>query len=574
MIAVFSDFIINLLSLAWLTGPLFDKELRVSSRRSRNYSLRSAYILLLAVFVAADWANVVRFSGNMLYQKAQMASAGKSIVTTIVFFQFIAAQVIAIIMLSTAISDEITSRTLGVLMTTPITSFQIVMGKLFSKLLQIILLLAISLPLLAIVRILGGIELVYILSSLCITLTAVIFAGSLSLFFSIFSRKAYVVIILTVITLGILFGLLTLMPRFSFFKQIGYAYPAFGFIIYLNPYLSLAMTTDRMLNPRFAGTVFFWPIHCVFMLAASSVILSASIYFVRMTALAQIAGQTSILSGLWRSSTAALSKKIVPEKPDAPIRPVKGPPVVWKEMISRLSSREKIFVATIIAVELIMIAAIYIFPYAASVFGLEFTHTVYFMVFMGLGLLSVIIFPATCITSEKEARTWPLLLTTTLTDWQILIGKSVGVLRRTIPAWLLLFIYLIPFWDIMGTNIAGVIQFIILILVTVVFLCCSGLYFSSRFRHTNTATLANFLLAAFFGITIPYFAMVFMYAFRMTSELRHILLYLSNTSPLLQAIRIMFDHKQTVSISLIYIYIFLGIIFIWLAKRRIRREVF
>ena len=39
-----------------LTGPIFDKELRVSSRRRRNYVLRSAYLLVLVVFVVGAWS--------------------------------------------------------------------------------------------------------------------------------------------------------------------------------------------------------------------------------------------------------------------------------------------------------------------------------------------------------------------------------------------------------------------------------------------------------------------------------------------------------------------------------------
>ena len=195
MSTISENSVLRFLSLFWLTGPLLDKELRVSSRRRRNYVLRFAYVFFLTIFVAIVWLSVVKYQGTAAYQRSRMGLAGKTIITTIVTFQFIATQLIAIIMLSTSISDEIYHRTLGVLMTTPITSFQIVIGKLFSKLLQLILLLAISLPLLAIVRIFGGVPWDYVLSSLCITLTAVIFAGSLSLFFSIRNRRAYVVII-------------------------------------------------------------------------------------------------------------------------------------------------------------------------------------------------------------------------------------------------------------------------------------------------------------------------------------------------------------------------------------------
>ena len=58
-----------------------------------------------------------------------MASVGQAIITAVLWFQFLTSQVIAIVMLSTSISDEIYKRTLGTLMTTPIRSFQIVVGQ-------------------------------------------------------------------------------------------------------------------------------------------------------------------------------------------------------------------------------------------------------------------------------------------------------------------------------------------------------------------------------------------------------------------------------------------------------------
>ena len=148
----------RIVSLSWLTGPIFDKELRVSSRRRRNYALRFAYLSLLTSFLALFWLEAVSSGGGSLSQVSQMAEAGKSITSFVIWFQFIAAQFIALIMLSNSISDEVYNRTLGLLMTTPINSFQIVIGKLLSKLLQIVLILGISLPLLAIVRVFGGVR--------------------------------------------------------------------------------------------------------------------------------------------------------------------------------------------------------------------------------------------------------------------------------------------------------------------------------------------------------------------------------------------------------------------------------
>ena len=140
MAAALINFVTKSLSLAWLTGPIFDKELRVSSRRRRNYVLRFVYLALLTLFLVLIWLEEVKVRGSAAYRISRMARAGQTIVVFAIWFQFCATQLIAVIMLSTSISDEIYNRTLGVLMTTPINSFQIVIGKLFSKLLQLILL--------------------------------------------------------------------------------------------------------------------------------------------------------------------------------------------------------------------------------------------------------------------------------------------------------------------------------------------------------------------------------------------------------------------------------------------------
>ncbi|MGB2865072.1 MAG: ABC transporter permease subunit, partial [Sedimentisphaerales bacterium] len=223
MITGLTNFVARFLSLYWLTGPIFDKELRVSSRRKRNYFLRFAYVCLLTAFIASAWIVMVKTgsSASVAYQVSRMSEIGKYVTITIVWFQFISIQLIAIVMLSTAISDEIYNRTLGLLMSTPVSSLQIVIGKLFSKLLQLVLLLAISLPLLAIIRVMGGVPWDYVVSSLCITLTAAIFAGSVSLVFSITNRHSHSVIVRTVLICFLFYiGPLVVMQLLQFVYQV------------------------------------------------------------------------------------------------------------------------------------------------------------------------------------------------------------------------------------------------------------------------------------------------------------------------------------------------------------------
>ncbi|NQT02921.1 MAG: hypothetical protein HQ580_12915, partial [Planctomycetes bacterium] len=330
--------VVQFFSLSWLTGPIFDKELRVSSRRRRNYVLRFAYLALLTAFLVLVWLNEVQHNGSSVYRISRMARAGQTIIMFIIWFQFLATQLVAVIMLSTSISDEIYNRTLGLLMTTPINSFQIVMGKLFSKLLQLILLLAISLPLLAIVRVFGGVPWNYVISSLCITLTAVIFVGSLSLFFSIFNRRAYVAIIMTILTLGMVFGLFPLLTSIFWhtmeLQKIISEKTLFSVLFQPNPYAILAFKTEAMMSPRMGGGMPFysWPLHCGIILAASAVILAVSVSMVRKVALRQATGQIDVSSRKGRSRKKTIRGPA--NRQDFCIEPrrVKGPPVIWKEL--------------------------------------------------------------------------------------------------------------------------------------------------------------------------------------------------------------------------------------------------
>lgn len=555
--------------------------------------MRVVYLVFLTGFLSVIWLDAVDFSvSSGTHVVSRLAQAGKQIITFLVWFQFYAIQFVAIVMLSTAISDEIYRRTLGVLMSTPITSFQIVMGKLSGKLLQLILLLGVSLPLLAVVRIFGGVPWDYITSSLCMTISALIFVGLLSLFFSSFSRKSYVVIVLTLLTLGVLFGLSYIfidhVPLRMFPKDI------LKIILYhTNPYFMLRIGTAIMLDPSLSGRISFsWPIHCGIMLTASSFVLFICVCRVRKVAIAQASGRLDMIACLRCLKKAKPSEKNVTTPTDSLIRRVKGPPVVWKELKSRISSREKLIVRMIIGLEVSMIIAMYIFPVVASSLGYQETHMMYVWIFMGLGMFSTTVFPSTCITSEKESRSWPLLLTTTLNDWQILLGKFVGVIRRSMFVWLLLLFYVVLFWAFRYLGPLALIHIILIIAGTIVFLSGTGFYFSSRLKHSNEAVITNVALAALLWGLVPLLLTPLARGDRSMNDLME---YYLNAVPFVQAAAVLVatnfsspawssydwpDHDrgpvETTCLILIImlVYMLLGVLFAWFAKRRFRRNIF
>ncbi|UCG49853.1 MAG: ABC transporter permease subunit, partial [Phycisphaerales bacterium] len=487
------------------------------------------------------------------------------------------------------------NRTLGLLMTTPVNSFQIVIGKLSSKLLQLLLLLAISLPLLAIIRVFGGVPWSYVVSSLCITLTTVIFVGTLSLFFSIFTRRAYAVIIMTGIAMAALFALLPFLGG-ALWKLLTENWPEREFVelwIHTNPYVMMFSNTMGMLSgwgPGMGGLTLIWPFHCLFILASSALLLFVSMIVVRRVALRQATGQVTTSRRPRQTPKQSLQSPLA-QLPR--YKRVRGQPVAWKEFRSPILGRRKTLGLAAIFVGLLLLALTYIFFLSERALDEPEVHVMYAISFVALGMLFTVVIPATTVTSEKESRSWHLLLATTLTDWQILWGKFAGILRRCLPVWLLLLGHF-AFCSFVGlVHPVAVLQMTILMAWLVVFLSGTGLYFSARFRHTTTAVILNFVLVIALWVLSPLLLALVEEVFESHGKLAQLCV---DANPFVHAgvtadataawgrglrnydwaaLRDMGPAESTIWMLFCAAgYMLLGLLFAWRAKCRFRRRIF
>ncbi len=501
-----------------LLGPLLGKELRIASRRRRSYGLRCAYVLILLVFIVAVWIPTVSWPRSMALSRAQMDLAAKTITVWVLAFQFVAAQLVALVIMSAAISEEVYGRTLGVLMMTPLSSRQVVASKLFSRLWQVLLLVATSLPPLAIVRILGGIPWDYLIGSLCLTLSTVVFVGSVSLFFSSLCRRAHVAVIASTLALVLLFA----VPPFlgivlggdvpsvhhlyaTSWQRSSTAERAFTVLLHAHPYLLLYRFTDFALTPRGRALSLVPPMIscCVLLLGGSALFLAAAVRCVRSVALRRAMGDPAPLDLLQRRDYEEPSDSRTARPEKRAIRRVVGPAMIWKEMVCPLSHRQKLASGFAIGVEVLLLLIAWSFPPIMAAIGYEATHALYLWTFLGLGILFTITASAAVISAEKECGSWPVLLVTPLTNRDILVGKLVGVLRRCGPIWLPLLAYLVAFTCARGFSAWAVAQGALIILSTVLFLSATGFYFSGKFGRTTDAVTANLILAGTLWCIIP-----------------------------------------------------------------------
>jgi len=343
---------------------------------------------------------------------------------------------------------------------------------------------------------------------------------------------------------------------------------------------------------------FSWPLHCGIMLAASAVVLSASVIKVRKVALRQATGQLDVFSRKGHSRKNAAHGSVNQQDLTTAPRRVTGPPVIWKELRFSLLGRRKIATFIGIFISMSMLFITYWLCAEERILDNEETHIIYAIIFLGLGILFTVVLASTCITSEKESRSWPLLLATTLDDRDILFGKFVGTLWRCFPIWLFLFGHTIIFSLANFIHPVAIIQMGILVVWIVVFLSGTGLYFSSRFRRTTTAVIMNFALAAaIWGILPLLMALFASINSPFTRDARDFVEAYMDTNPFVHAVVVIdatanenpvkigsynwigfrrTDVVESTSWMLICMagYMLLAAFFAWRAKCRFRRNIF
>jgi len=487
-------------SFVRLTGPMFDKELRVASRQRRHYLLRFGYVALLTLFIAYVWLTVARIGskGPAVVRVSRMPEAGKYIVTCVVWFQFIGGSFLTAVMLSGSISSEVRQRTLDALLVTPISGVQIVLGKLLSKMLQPILLLAVSLPLLTVVRVFGGVPWAYVASGLCITLSTMVFVGCLSVLLSVTNRQAHHVATTVIFWCLVLWGgvplLLTVLSAAGYLNAAAIQ----TVLMTTNPFAVLLAQTSTMLAASTAGAAMSWRFHCLILLAAAAVVSIVAVWRVRRATLVSIlarAGGGHASRSKARRETAGRRAR-THARPWAPIRRVKGAPIVWKELCRPLFPTRLRAVVTV-GVSVVAVAVMS----AALVFARGPVGFAFFVLAQILQLLFIVRLAASAasaITREKEARTWPILLMTPLDNREIVRGKVVGVFRWNLCLLIpLCVLYLLGY--VLSPPTAGdlirlavsVGSLVFGLAGSIVFLLGLGMYLSVRLKTTAAAVAAT-----------------------------------------------------------------------------------
>jgi hypothetical protein len=422
-----------------------------TARRGRLYAVRAFYgvVLFLIIWtVHAGWASET--GGELAsYQVKWFAF---SAFCSIAIGQEILVLILSPALVAGVIADEKQRKTLHYLLASRLTSSEIVLGKLLVRMLYLLVLLGVSLPVLSLLVLLGGIDPWLVLLGCGATGSTAWFLAALSIWVSTIARRVREAFFIT-------YGLEALW-LFSplILRNVSIpAWPWFNILtIWLAEWVGMSSPVEvarevifglalGSASPNSILYVFGWMIGLQLAFGLVLAILAAlqlRPIFRRQDGGARIQSMGGIRSILTRPRRWRLGRR----------RPVSDHPMLWKELHTggpRGFARLVGILLTVIGGGFLVYYAFWFasmailemwdsgfllssVDFARSVHRRELAAFLHFVVplLYVLGVLAVAGAAAAAITSEHEDDTWVSLTTTDLTGREILFAKLRGALGR------------------------------------------------------------------------------------------------------------------------------------------------
>lgn len=181
-------------------GPVFIVEMVAVARRWQTYAVRAGLVAFLLITLSLVWANDHRasqmYAGGQLNHK-DYAELGSGFATAILMTQLALVLLAAPAATAGAICLDKMRGNLTLLMATHLTSLEIILGKLFARLMPVLCLIAASLPVLFATSLLGGVSGELLVSGFVVLVGAAVASCAIALVFSVYVGKPHEALMLS-----------------------------------------------------------------------------------------------------------------------------------------------------------------------------------------------------------------------------------------------------------------------------------------------------------------------------------------------------------------------------------------
>ncbi len=260
-----NDAVSNLGKWLWYlvpANPILVRVVQGGGRRARDAWFRFGYLgVLLLVFLLA----YATLSSGMSGSLSEVAKTSTQIFRGIATTQLVLMCLLAPVFTAGAITQEKDAETFNILLSTPLSSAQIIFGSLLSRLFFVIALLFSGLPIFCITMIYGGVTFAQIILSFAVAGATAVITGSLAIMISMMRVGTRRTIFSFVMSFGLyllVVGLLGVMR----FTRVAEAPPVPGgtrqmsWLAAFHPYLSLEVGLSSVPAPAWGGGLAYRPL--------------------------------------------------------------------------------------------------------------------------------------------------------------------------------------------------------------------------------------------------------------------------------------------------------------------------
>lgn len=189
-------------------NPIVKRDVRVQSRSMKicfgvfAYELILAFVFFLAMYIIEQ---------NNMYSSDNIYSSLTWLYPILAVAQFIILGVIVPVRTASSISGERERQTFDIMMTTGMTPFSVILGKVFTAIVQSMLYVAASLPIMALSFVIGGMSWSYLFWFFAVALLISLFSASIGILCSSLCRKSVSAVVMSY-GLYLVFFVVTMLP--------------------------------------------------------------------------------------------------------------------------------------------------------------------------------------------------------------------------------------------------------------------------------------------------------------------------------------------------------------------------
>ena len=422
-------------------NPIAVQLVQNASRRSKHLYVRSAYLAVLILVLL--WAMLGNTPGGAAVSYRELASAGATSFAWIAYLQVGLICVIAPVFMAGAIAQEANPKTWDIILTTPMSKLEIVLGNLFGRLFFVLALLFASLPLFALTQFFGGVPGKSIINAYIVSAGAATLVGAIAIALSV-SRLAGQRAVFTFYVSVVTYIATTIaIDAWLGSRGMGMGPKGSGvtLVTALNPFLAiraqLSPTSYPSADPgAYAGLKGFmlaspaaaWS---TFSIVISILLAGFSTLTVRSGGLKRVTQNAT--STPWYRRMFGLRGA---DEEHRPPRTVWSNPIAWREAAARNATLGRMLARwSFVTLGGLTAVAVVVLYHTGTLNQNDFQFIIKSLVFTEVFLIALVALnmAATAVAGEREDGTLDLILTTPITPKLYLAGKMRGLVAYLLP---------------------------------------------------------------------------------------------------------------------------------------------